>query len=410
LSVKVTDLNGFTVFSGPISITVNSDPIATLQATPLAIDIGQNVTFTITATGGTGSFSYSYQTLPSGCSSSDTSRLICKPSQGGLYTVQIVATDQVGGTAMSSVTLPVNPDETIISFLPANLVLDVGQSMQFSVAASAGTGPPAFFYTGLPPGCASSNTSGLICIPSASGDYSVIVTVQDEAGWKVSSSAKLIVNPDPKVAAFTSTLYDLDVGQNILIAVSANGGTGQLSYTYGGLLQACATANTATFPCTPANPGTYIVTVTVTDTLGGYTSSSITIKVNPNPSIATFTASNPTLDQGQSLTLNVAVNGGTEPISYSYSGLPPGCSSTDSATLSCAPSTTGTYQVQVTVTDQASKTSTSSLSLKVNPQTLFGLPLLVGYSVISGIVVAALALSIGILRSRRTRAQSKSSS
>jgi hypothetical protein len=308
---------------------------------------------------------------------------------------------------MSSVTLPVNPDETITSFIPATFVLDVGQSVQFSVGASAGTGAPTFSYTGLPPGCASSNTSGLICIPSASGNYTLTVTVQDEVGWKVSSTAKLIVNPDPKIAAFTSTLYDLDIGQNILIAVSANGGTGQLSYSYGGLLQACATANAATFPCTPAKSGTYIVTVTVTDSILESTSASITIRVNPDLSITSFTASNPRIDVGQGLTLNVAVNGGTEPLSYSYSGLPPGCQAANSNSISCHPSTQGTYSAQVAVTDQFGKTSTASLSITVNPQTLLGLPLWAGYSVIAGIVAAALAGSIGVFRSRKTRSQPK---
>jgi hypothetical protein len=274
----------------------------------------------------------------------------------------------------------------------------------FAVGASPGTGPLTFSYTGLPSGCISSNTSNLLCTPSASGDYTLVVTVLDEAGARVSSSAKMTVNPAPKIAAFTSSLYALDVGQNILLTVSASGGTGQLSYVYSGLSLVCASSNAASLPCTLDKSGTYTVTVIVSDSIGGSTSSTLTIKVAAYP-IASFTASNLTIDLGQGLALNTHVDGGTEPLSYSYSGLPPGCVSANSASLSCAPSATGSYLVQVTVNDQFGKTSTSSLSVTVYPRTLFGLPLLVGYSLVAGIAVAALGLSISILRSRKTRTQ-----
>ena len=407
LSVKVTDLNDFTVVNSPVSIRVNPAPTTTLKATPTVLDLGQSVTLTISASGGTGRLSYSYQTLPPGCSSSNTPSLTCYPSQVGQNTVQIVATDQLGVMATSSLVLSVNPDPTISSFTSSKTVLEAGQRVTLTVSANLGTGQLTYAYSGLPSGCISSNTSNLSCNPPLIGNYTVVVTVQDQAGLKASSSTRFNVNPGPKIATFTTSLSSLDVGQNILLAVSAGGGTGQLTYAYSGLPQGCTSSNEATLPCNLSASGSYTVTVTVTDSIGGTVSSSVTIEVTPDPSISSFTASHSTLNMGQDLTLTVSVTGGTEPLSYSYSGLPPGCLSSDSVSLSCTPSSTGSYEVQVTVTDQAGKTSTSSISIKVNPKTLFGLPLWEGYSIISAIVVAALAVSIGVLRSRKRIAQSQ---
>lgn len=51
------------------------------------------------------------------------------------------------------------------------------------------------------------------------------------------------------------------------------------------------------------------------------------------------------------LTLTAVASGGSGWIDYAWSGLPPGCSGLDSARLTCAPTTPGTYYPEVTATD-----------------------------------------------------------
>jgi hypothetical protein len=58
-----------------------------------------------------------------------------------------------------------------------------------------GATPLAYVFTGLPPGCRSSNFSVLTCTPSASGSYDVNVTVTDELGRSQSSTIALGVEP-----------------------------------------------------------------------------------------------------------------------------------------------------------------------------------------------------------------------
>jgi hypothetical protein len=77
-----------------------------------------------------------------------------------------------------------------------------------------------------------------------------------------------------------------------------------------------------------------------------------------------FTASlsiNPSqVREGQSINLQTNANGGTLPYTYSYTGLPSGCSSQDSSGFSCTPSSTGNYNVQVSVTDAHGNQTTSN--------------------------------------------------
>jgi YVTN family beta-propeller protein len=63
---------------------------------------------------------------------------------------------------------------------PAPQVQD--EPLTVSLAPLAGFPPYTFVYTGLPKGCASSNTSLLNCTPTQPGNSTVSVTVRDQAG------------------------------------------------------------------------------------------------------------------------------------------------------------------------------------------------------------------------------------
>jgi hypothetical protein len=69
----------------------------------------------------------------------------------------------------------------------------VGELTFLNASSVGGVGPITFTYAGLPPGCASSNTSSLRCTPSRSGGYDVTVYVNDSAGGSANASAYLEV-------------------------------------------------------------------------------------------------------------------------------------------------------------------------------------------------------------------------
>ncbi len=153
----------------------------------------------------------------------------------------------------------------------------------------------------------------------------------------------------------------VELGQTIQFSVSVTGGRTPYSYSWSGLPAGCSSSNVNPLTCTPSSAGTASVTVTVTDSLGiTLTSLSVSTTVVPSLSVAQPTASATSVQTGQTVVFTVSVTGGTAPYSYSWNGLPAGCSSSDTSQLSCVPTTMGSWSVTVTVTDSSGIDRTSA--------------------------------------------------
>lgn len=211
VNATVTDSNGFSSVSGPFPFSVNPTPTATVSASPSETDVGLITTLSVSATQGTGHFSYSYQGLPPGCSSSNTPELSCTPSSSGTYAVTVTTTDEAGGTATSSATVTVNSDPLITAFGPSSSKIDVGNETMLSVSVVGGTKPFSYRFSGLPPGCVSDNSSALSCTPMTGGNYTIQVDVTDYAGKTATASARLIVNPTRAGSVFPLEGFSLVV-------------------------------------------------------------------------------------------------------------------------------------------------------------------------------------------------------
>ena len=83
------------------------------------------------------------------------------------------------------------------------------------------------------------------------------------------------------------------------------------------------------------------------------------------PQIQYFAATPSTIDLGYTTKLNVTFVGGAGDSRITYFGLPPGCESESSTTLSCTPTTTGTFTLSVNVTDSFGFWANQSTSLIV---------------------------------------------
>ena len=125
-----------------------------------------------------------------------------------------------------------------------------------------------------------------------------------------------------------------------------------------------------------------------------------------------FTATPKTVSVGQTTSLNVSVNGGTPPYTYTYVGLPIGCASSDSAILECAPTTAGNYNVRVYVNDSARHSITATTSLAVTNKAgpapspfLSRSTLLV---IVLAVVVAVIVIVVLLVRNRKKKGETGS--
>jgi hypothetical protein len=382
IKVSVTDANGYSVTSASLSFTVLSGPsVAVPSASPRSsVDLGQSATFSTTASGGTGSYTYSWSGLPAGCSSSNSPDITCTPSSTGSFSVTVTVVDSDGGTATSgALSFTVNTDPEVRTPTASPPAVDLGQSVTFSASATGGSGTYTYSWSGLPSGCRSSSSADITCTPSSVGSFSVTVTVVDSYGETATSGTLLFtVNTAPAIGTPTASPPVVDVRQSVTFSASATGGSAPYTYTWSGLPIGCSPTSSPDITCSPSSVGSFSVTVTVVDSDGATaTSGVLTFTVDTAPAIGGVTDSPTTVDVGQQLNFNVTgVSGGVGPYSYAWSGLPAGCVTRDTADLACVPSGAASGKVTVTVTDENGATVSSSVSFQV-----FADPSLSGVSV-----------------------------
>lgn len=388
-------------------------------ATPTALDVGQSVDVQfyepalIEHIDTNPTYTDWDYTVPSSwtCSETDSDEMLActgSTTPTGTYPIQFVI-GETGGYSLSSpvldFTVYAGPEIGSISALPASV--DVGETTGLSVSVDLGSGGYSYTWNGLPSGCSSSSSSSLDCTPSDPGTFQVSVTATDSDGVSATSgSITLPVDPDPVISVPTPTPGSggIDARQSVTLATTAAGGAGGFSYSWVGLPAGCSSSNRSVFTCVPTANGTFEVRAVATDA-NGYSveSSALVYTVYADPSVDSFSASPNSLLAGTSAQLTVEVEGGAPALVFSYSGLPSGCASSDSSTLSCSPSTAGTYHIIVTVTDANGMQTSSNLTLVVEP-TFIGLPAFEGYAVVGGILVLTLvAVIAAALLARRRR-------
>jgi hypothetical protein len=85
----------------------------------------------------------------------------------------------------------VDPDIEAFTAAPASV--PVGHTSLLTVTAEGGIGSLSFAYVGLPPGCASANSAELTCAPTAPGDFTPTIFVNDSEDHSSEASTSLAV-------------------------------------------------------------------------------------------------------------------------------------------------------------------------------------------------------------------------
>lgn len=390
VSVSVEDSNHVTVWSSSsLYVQVYSDVvIESVYPSTSTVDVGQSFYLYTDAYDGWGTYNYTWSSLPAWCTGEWNARPTCTAISTGVVplTATLTITDgsgwSVSGTFTSAITVSQDP---MVSFPTASVPsVDYGQTVVFSTTLlNPGSGNWGVSWANLP--CSTVGT-GLTTGPctAGAGTYDIYAKITDSNGFAYVAGPLIYhVFSDPSTNTPSLTAGGPDVGETSIITESAN--SGSLSYTYawsvtgiaGGLSAiGCSPSVVATVNCVWTTPGTYFVTVVVTDSNGVASPSSqpLTIVVYPDPAVNHLVANPTTLDASETLTINATATGGTGSYSqYHWYGIPVNyCSQTTYSTgdlLQCTGLVAGTYTVSVVVIDSAGVVSASSptITVIVNP-------------------------------------------
>ncbi len=331
-SVTITDANGCT---GTVSGITVTQPTAALGGTAIKTDVscngGSNGTATVSASGGTPPYTYSW--APSGGTNAMATGLAANT-----YTVTV--TDNNGCQITRTVT--VNQPAAALSgtISKTDVSCNGGNNGTATVTATGGTTP--YSYSWSPSGGTNATATGL-----AAGTYTVTVT--DFNGCQITRTAT-VNQPATALSAATGggkTDVSCNGGSNGTATVAATGGTPPYSYSWApsGGTNASATGLTA---------GTY--TVTVTDFNGCQATRTYTI--NQPTALSAATGGGKTdvsCNGGANGTATVAPTGGTPP--YTYSWAPSGGTAATASGLAV-----GTYTVTVTDNNNCQVTRTFTIN------------------------------------------------
>ena len=357
IKVVATDSDSITA-TAYFNETVNSDPSITISSSQNPTDVGNTVTFSSSESGGTAPFNYTWEL--NGVKVGYGSTYSRSFGASGSQLIFLTITDSLGNTQTQSFTETVNADPTVTISSSQNPT-DVGNSVTFTASPSGGSGSYGYQWYISGASVSGANSSSFQHSFSATGSYNVSVQVTDGTGNQASSSLSEIVNADPAVS-IASSQNPTDVGNQVTFTAGVSGGTGTDSYvwTINGANQA-TTLNTLTTSF--GSQGTYVVNVTVTDANGNTASASFNETVSADPTVSIYAVNSPT-DANLKSEFEALVSNGVGPFNYSWT--------IDTHTLygkdvNYSFSSSGTYQIGLTIVDSVSQSASASYTETVNP-------------------------------------------
>ncbi len=338
--------------------------------------------------------------------------VLCVPGSPGRYVVALTVVDAGGASVGARIAIQVDPDPTTglpvaeAGGNPAATYAYVGSTVGFSAATTGGTGSYApLLWSGTPVGsCHVVTAVTLSCVLSAPGHFDVTAATEDSNGvGSVSPPLPFDVFRPPTIdGAPATTRTSADVGETVGFVTNGTVGTGVApAFLWLGLPDtACSSLVAAHIDCTFSAPGTYDLSVRVSDANGrSVTGPARAFPVYPAPSVAAPPRANrSSVDVGQPFRLGAEVTGGYGSDNVTWLGLPSSCMGIAGDAPTCIAAAPGVLTVAAQATDANSVVSQPSppLFLTVYPDPRVAAPHLSAVTVpVGGPVAATVTVSGG---------------
>lgn len=333
-TVIVTDAQNCT---NTTTVTINQPTEIILTTNSINSNCGgANGQASVSATGGTGSYTYTWE--PTGNTTAINSSLIA-----GEYTVQV--SDANNCITTTTQTVIDNPEPTISSITTTSISCNSGSNGTATANVLGGTGP--FTYTWIPIGGNLQTATGL-----TTGIYTVNITSAN--GCLVSAISSVIDEPTQLFSEINTTKVNCFGGSDASATVLGGGGTPSYTYTW---------LPTATSGSVISSMSAGIYSVQIEDANNCILTSTYSIS-QPTAAISSIiNTTSVSCFNGNNGTASVIVSGGTSPYNYNWDLM--GITSASIGGLS-----TGIYSVSIIDFNNCSASNTVIISQPLSPISL----------------------------------------
>ncbi|HZK05381.1 MAG TPA: putative Ig domain-containing protein [Actinomycetaceae bacterium] len=318
--------------------------------------VGQPYEATLAATGGTTPYTWQATNLPAGLTLTGD-KISGTPTATGPTTIEVTVTG--GGDSVSAevVLSVVEPLLITTTSLPVG---SVDQPYEATLTAEGGVPPASWTALGLlPEGLGLAATGTITGTPTSAGSTTVTFMATDLEGRE--ATADLTFDISEALVITNTSLPPSTVGDPYQTDVAATGGTAPYTWEVTDLPDGLSFA-AGKISGAPTEPGTFSVSLKVTDAAGRETTARLDLVVSGQLTITT--SSIPAGRPGTEYSATLAASGGVPPYSWSAVGLPAGLT-LDGNTISGVPGTIATADVTVTVTDADERSTSTTLRLVV---------------------------------------------
>jgi large repetitive protein len=236
-TVTVTDHSGSEVMAA-YSLTVSAPTITVSPATLTVPAFGSAYNQTLTASGGTGSYTYSVAAgaLPAGLALSSAGVISGTPTTSGSFNFTVTAKDGDGFTGSKAYSLTVSAPTIMVS--PATLPAATAETAYSqTLIASGGTGSYTYAVSAgaLPAGMSLIPTTGVLSgTPTAVGSFSFTITATDSSTspgpYKGTATYTLIVNAGTATLTFAAVPAQT-YGNPPFMVSARSASTGSITYS-----------------------------------------------------------------------------------------------------------------------------------------------------------------------------------
>ena len=363
------------------SITIQpaaNPPLFTDGPPPTTATINASYSFAYTATGSpTPNFSVLSGALPPGLVLSSTGTLSGTPTQAGIYTGVINATNGINPDATQSFSIAVSAVTSPPLFTdgPPPTAASTTAPYNFTFTAS-GYPIPTFSVTAgaLPTGLTLSSTGTISGLPTQTGTFTGTVTASNGSNPNATQNFSIIVQAGiaplftdgpPPTTATSGTAFNF--------TYTASGfPKPTFSNPSGALPSGLSMSSAGVISGKPSKTGVYSGTIMASNGINPSALQSFSITVSRTTSAPPVFTDGPATSSaylGEVYVFSYIASGAPAPTFALTSGsLPPGLSLSSAGQISGTPTQLGTYSGVVTATNGLSPNATQNLTITVQPQ------------------------------------------